>query len=235
MQITLGTGAFLNINTGNKCKGSANGAKPLVAWDLTKKRKKKSLVYYTQRGFSDSATLIRFAKTVGLCSEVKKLSDMAFSVKSCDGTFFIPKFSTMAGFVGYKQSTTKEHLVRAVLEAIVFKVASFYFLTKEETSYHFDKIKIDGGISENDFICQNIADLINIKIERATNASEATSYGVAYLSSYFCGAVLDEIEHAAKFYSVGRVFIPNEENRKELFMRYKKFEGICKKFDKIVL
>lgn len=234
-QITLGTGSFLNINTGNKCKGSANGASPMVAWDLTTKRKKRSLVYYTERGFSDSATLVRFAKTVGLCSDVRQLSEMAFAVKSCDGVFFIPKFATMAGFVGFKQSTTKEHLVRAVLEAIVFQVASFYFLTKEETSYHFDKFKIDGGISENDFICQNIADLINMKIERSANASEVTSFGVAYLSSYLSGVGLDELEHASKFYRVGKVFTPNEGNRKELFMRYKKFEDVCKKFSKMSL
>lgn len=177
----------------------------------------------------------RFAKVVGLCSDVKELSSMAYAVNNSDGVFFIPKFTTMAGFIGYKHSTTKHHLVRAILEAIVFQVATFYFLTKEETSYHFDKFRIDGGISENDFVCQQICDLINIKLERSVNASEVTSYGVAYLSSYLCGAVIDELEHASKFYKVGKVFMPNEANRNELFMRYKKFEEIFKTFDKVEL
>lgn len=207
----------------------------MIAWDLSTKRKRRALVYYTERGFNESATLIRFAKTIGLCSDVKQLSQMAFSVRDCGGVFFIPKFVSMAGFIGYKHATTKEHLVRSILEAIVFHVATFYFLTKEETSYHFDKIRIDGGISENDFICQSIADLINIKIERSVDSKEITSYGVAYLSSYLCGAVIDELEHAAKFYRVGKVFHPNEANRKEIFMRYKKFEEVCKKLDKVEL
>lgn len=189
-------------------------------------------MYHTERGFTESATLMNFAKAVGLCTDVRELSEMAFSVRNSDGVFFVPRFASMAGFVGYKWNTRKAHLVRAVLEAIVFETANFYFLTKEETSYHFDKIRIDGGISDSDFICQQIADLINIKIERSVNAAELTSYGVAYLSSFLCGAVLEELEHASKFYRVDKVFIPNEANRKELFMRYKKFEEICKKFDK---
>ena len=207
----------------------------MVAYDLTTKRKKPSRVFYTERGFNESSTVIRFAMTVGLCDDVKQLSNIASSVPNSDGVFFIPTFVSMAGFVGFKNSTTKEHLVRAVLESIVFQVASFFFLTKEEVSYHFDKIKIDGGISENDFICQQIADLINVKIERSVNSSELTSYGVAYLSSYISGAVLDELEHASKFYKVDKIFIPNEANRKELFMRYKKFETILKTFERFKL
>jgi putative glycerol kinase 5 len=226
----------LNINTGNKPKGSKNGASPMVAYDLTTKRKRTSRVFYTERGFNESSTAIKFAQTVGLCNDVKQLSSMAFSVVNTDGVFFIPKFASLAGFMGFKNSTTtKEHLVRAILESIVFQVATFYFLTKEETSYHFDKIRVDGGISENDFICQQIADLINVKIERSSNSSELTSFGVAYLSAYISGTVLEELEAASKFYKVDRIFSPNEANRKELFMRYKKFEAVCKSFENVKL
>lgn len=100
--------------------GSLNGARPMVAWDLSAKRKKPSTVYYTERGFQQSASMMRFAKTVGLCSDVKELSEMASSVGNSDGVFFIPDFVSIVGFVGCKNSTTKQHLVRAVLEAIVF-------------------------------------------------------------------------------------------------------------------
>lgn len=205
----------------------------MVAWDLSTKRKKTSRVFYTERGFNDSATVIRFAKTVGMCKNVKDLSAMASSVSSSDGVFFLPNFNSMAGFTSYKNSTTKEHLVRAVLESIVFVIANFFFLTKEETSYHFDKIRVDGGISENDFICQTLSDLLNIKIERSAYASELTSHGVAYLSAYLCGFGLDELEHAAKFYKIGKTFTPNESIRKELFMRYKKYEETCKKVEEL--
>jgi putative glycerol kinase 5 len=229
-KITLGTGTFLNINTGKKCTGSRNGAHPLIAWNLQTKKKEQSIVYYTERQFNDSSTLIRFAKTIGLCTNVEELSDMALSVDDSDGVLFIPKFYSMAGFIGYKQSTTKNHFVRAVLESVVFKVANFYFLTKEDTNYHFDRMRIDGGISANDFICQSIADLLNINIERGVNSSEITSIGCAYLAAYNCG-ILEELEHAAKFYKVEKTFSPNEKNRKALFIRYKRFEDFNNQYD----
>jgi putative glycerol kinase 5 len=231
-KISLGTGTFLSINTGKKCMGSRNGAHPLIAWNTQTRSKKPSMVFYCEREFGDSSTLIRFAKTIGLCNDVDELSDMAQSVDDSDGIMFIPKFHSMAGFIGYKQSTTRCHFVRAVLEAIVFKVAHFYFLTKEETNYHYDRIRVDGGISANDFICQSIADLLNIQIERGINSSEITSIGCAYLAAYNCG-ILEELEHASKFYKVERTFMPNESNRRELFMRYKRFEDVNNRYEKM--
>lgn len=229
-KITLGTGACLNINTGRKCMGSRTGGSPLIAWNTQTRKKQPSIVYCMDRYFDDSTTLIRFAKTVGLCTNVEELSDMALSVTDSDGILFIPKFYSLAGFVGYKQSTTKNHCVRAILESIVFKVAHFFFLSKEDSNYHFDKIRIDGGISANDFICQSIADIINIPIERGFNSTQITSIGCAYLSAYNCG-IFDELESASKFFKVEKTFIPNEINRKELFMRYKKFLEVSSHFE----
>lgn len=226
-KITLGTGTFLNVNTGDKCKGSRNGAHPMIAWSIRLRGKESektdSTVYYTERQFNDSSTLIRFAKTVGLCTNVEELSDMAFSVTDSDGVTFIPKFYSTAGFIGFKQSTTKCHLVRAVLESIVFIVAQFYFLNQEEQpDFHYKKLRIDGGISANDFICQSIADLLNLRIERGKNSSEITSLGCAYLAAYNCG-IFETLEHAEKFFEIEKVFTPIDSNHRELFKRFKRF------------
>jgi glycerol kinase len=210
--------------------GSKNGAAPLVAYDLTTKRKRKWVVFKTERGFHYSSMTIQFAKTVGLCNDESELSDIADSVADTDGVHYLANIPSMAGFSGVKSSTNKSHLVRALLESIVFNVASFFFLAKEESSDKFDRIRIDGGISANDFICQSIADLINVKIERGVNASEITSVGVAYLSAYLSNEVIEELEQAEQLYKVERVFWPIDANRKKLFMRFKKFENFNLKF-----
>lgn len=225
VKITLGTGAFFNVNTGEKCRGSRNGANPMIAWNI-QSRERNEIVYYTERSSNESSTLIRFAKTIGLCSREDELSSLALSVSDSNGVIFIPKFHSMAGFVGFKQSTTRSHLVRAVLESIVFKVAEFFFLMRdEEPNYHPEKIRIDGGISANDFICQSIADLINISIERGVNSSEITSVGCAYLAAYNCG-MFERLEHAEKFFKIDKVFTPNENNHQELLERFKRFIDI---------
>lgn len=68
---------------------------------------------------------------------------MASSVQDCDGVIFVPKFSNkgVTGFTGFKSSTTKEHLVRAVLESVVFTVADLFFSLKEESNFASDKIR----------------------------------------------------------------------------------------------
>lgn len=231
-KITLGTGTFLDVNTGSKCRGSRNGASPFVAWEIQSRENETSTVYYTEREFNESSTLIRFAKTVGLCSHVEELSDMAFSVADSNGVIFIPHFYSIAGFVGFKQSTTKNHLVRAVLESIVFKVGEFFSqMQEEEQNYRHKRIRVDGGISTNDFICQSIADLLNISIERGFNSSEITSIGCAYLAAFNCG-ILDKLEHAEKFYKIEKVFTPNKSHHKELLMRFKQFSDINNRFRK---
>lgn len=228
-KITVGTGTFLNVNTGGKCQGSRNGAHPMIAWKIQLRQKESdSIVFYTERQFNDSSTLIRFAKTVGLCENEKELSKMAYSVPDTDGAIFIPNFHSMAGFNGFKQSTTKSHLVRAVLESIVFKVAEFFFLNQEEhPEIRFGKIRIDGGISANDFICQSIADLLKIFIERGKNSSEITSLGCAYLAAFNCG-LFEKLEDAEKFYEVEQVFVPNENNYQQIYARFQRFLKIQK-------
>lgn len=232
VKITLGTGTFLNVNSGEKCRGSRNGANPMIAWNIQSREKNVKTVYYTERSFNESSTLIRFIKAIGLCSKEEKLSSLALSVPDSNGVIFIPKFHSMAGFIGYKQSTTKSHLVRAVLESIVFKVAEFFFLMQDENSdYRPEKIRIDGGISANDFVCQSIADLLNISIERGVNSSEITSVGCAYLAAYNCG-IFERLEQAEKFYKIEKVFIPNESVYRELFMRFKRFIDLNKYYEK---
>lgn len=49
-----------------------------------------------------------------------------------------------AGFVGIKPSTTKAHMVRAVLESIAFRTAQLYECVRAETSYNFHSIRYRG-------------------------------------------------------------------------------------------
>lgn len=139
----MGTGAFLNINTGTKCRGLKSGGYPLVGWSFRTPGKIPKIAFFLEKGFNETGVLIRFAQIVGLCSDPNELSDLASSVQDCDGVTFVPKFSNngVTGFTGFKSSTTKEHLVRAVLESVVFTVADLFFSLKEESNFASDKIR----------------------------------------------------------------------------------------------
>lgn len=137
----------------------------------------------------------------------------------------------MFGFVGIKQSTTRENLLRAVLENIIFSITSYYFAMKEDPHYHPSKIRIDGGISQNDFICQQIANLTGVDIERAKSCSELTSIGCALLSAYNSG-ILKNLENAENYYKPDRIFRPEKDVvcKGELAKDYQRYLRIIKKF-----
>lgn len=225
-KITLGTGSFLQVNIGNKYRGSKHGANPLIAWNVKSLAQKNSTIFKLEHYHPSSADSIKFAKTVGLCSDVSELSDIAMSVVSTGGVFFVPK---LCGFHGIKQTTTKAHLARAVLEYIALSIAHYYFLLRDEQEFKPETIRIDGGIAQNNFICQQISNLTNVKVERAENCAELTSVGCALLQAYKCGD-LKQLEDAEKFYKSDRIFTPEDYCRMQLVDHYKSFVEVMEKY-----
>lgn len=226
-KITLGTGSFLQINVGRKCLGTSSGAHPLIAWCIKNSYQLKATSVFKLEFFHEtSVDSIKFAKTIGLCSNVDELSEIAYSVDHADGVFFIPG---IRAFVGIKQTTKKSHLTRALLENIVFTIGHFYHSIKDEPFYNPKKIRIDGGIAQNDFICQQIANLTGIEIERSHNCGELTSIGCAMLSARNCG-LLRSLEDAESFYKSERTFVPEKSSYEKLYKNYQRYVKIMKKF-----
>lgn len=222
-KITLGTGSFFHVNVGEKCIGSDTTANPLVAWWFPKRSDKP--MFKLEFFHESSSESIKFMETVGLISDVRDLSDMASRADNSDGVFFIPE---CFGFIGMKQTTNRLHLIRAVLESIVFNICNYIFATLNEPNYRPNKIRIDGGISQNDFVCQQIATLSGINIERAMNSSELTSVGCAILCAYKCG-LLESLEESENFYKSDRIFTPAASASADLRKDYQRFLKVVKK------
>ncbi|KAJ7395557.1 hypothetical protein BTVI_154331 [Pitangus sulphuratus] len=100
------------------------------------------------------------------------VKDTSFNFGSADSEIFgvpIPIMALVsvddtylcASFLGLKPSTTRNHLVRAILESVAFRA--------------------DGGVSNNSFVMQMTSDLINKKIEKPANA-DMSSLGAAFLA-----------------------------------------------------
>lgn len=226
-KITLGTASFLQINVGGKCQGSAYGAHPLVAWSIKNIQKPKAATVFKLEFFHESSVdAIKFAEMLGMCSDVRDLSSIAYSVDNSDGVFYI---HGIHAFVGIKQTTTKAHLTRAILENIVLTIGHYYHSMRKESFYNPKKIRIDGGIAQNDFICQQIANITGVEIERSQNCSELTTIGCAILSSRNCG-LLNNLEESESFYKSERIFTPEPECHEKLIKQYQKYLKIIKKF-----
>lgn len=235
VKVTLGTGSFFDINTGIDCHASVLGLYPLVQWKINNQ---SSAMYCVEGSCNDTGSIIVWGQSIGLFEHPNQSSEMAMSVNDTDGVFFIPAFSGLSapinnpnaatGFIGISPQTSKQHLVRALLESIVFRVAQLYKASMKETAYKIKNIRVDGGVSVNNFICQSIADLCGITVERSDNA-EATALGIAYL----CALNMNMIENTnelSKLYKTSDIFTSRPMYHEKLLKSMQKWESAVERF-----
>ncbi|XP_030607718.1 glycerol kinase 5 [Archocentrus centrarchus] len=191
VKITMGTGTFMDINTGSKPHTSVVGLYPLVGWKIG-----SEVVYLAEGNAADTGTAIKWAQKLELFSDVQETSAMAYSVSDSDGVCFVPSFSGLqaplndpkacASFMGLKPSTSKSHLVRAILESIAFRNKQLYETVLRETRIPITKIRVDGGVSSNDFVMKLTADLFGRKITRPQH-HEMSCLGAAFVAGLEVG------------------------------------------------
>ncbi|TST47709.1 Glycerol kinase, glycosomal [Bagarius yarrelli] len=211
VKITMGTGTFMDINTGNKPHTSVAGLYPLVGWKIG-----SDVVYLAEGNAADTGTAIRWAQEINLFTDVKETSTMANSVSDSDGVCFVPSFSGLqaplndpkacAAFMGLKPSTTKSHLVRAILESIAFRNKQLFDVMRRETRIPITKIRADGGVCLNDFIMQLSADLLSHKISRPAHF-DMSCLGAAFVAGLGVGFWKSK-EELKKLQVTERLFIP---------------------------
>ena len=64
-----------------------------------------------------------------------------------------------SGFIGLRLDTTRDEMLRAVVESIAFSMMRVVEGFMSETGSSLERIVVDGGVARNDFIVQMIADL----------------------------------------------------------------------------
>ncbi|XP_030756934.1 putative glycerol kinase 5 [Sitophilus oryzae] len=217
LKITMGTGVFLDVNTGCNIKGGTEGTYPLVGW-----KNKEELVFLTEIPGSDAGSLVEWMLATGLISTADELNIMPTSVKNTSGVYFIPAFSGLgppisnenaaSGFIGIKPETRKEHMIRAVLESIVYKTILAYDLLRSQWKENFTYISANGGVSKNDFICQLLADLTDLPVKRLS--AEMSTLGVAFLAG-LSGGLWHSKEELSKIDKTEKVFYPSKEKTRK--------------------
>uniref|UniRef100_A0A4W6FI06 Glycerol kinase 5 n=1 Tax=Lates calcarifer TaxID=8187 RepID=A0A4W6FI06_LATCA len=218
VKITMGTGTFMDINTGSKPHTSVAGLYPLVGWKIG-----PEVVYLAEGNAADTGTAIKWAQELELFSDVQETSAMAYSVSDADGVCFVPSFSGLqaplndpkacASLMGLKPSTTKSHLVRAILESVAFRNKQLYETMLRETRIPVTRIRVDGGVSANDFVMQLTADLFGRKVARPQH-HEMSCLGAAFVAGLGVGFWRTR-EELKKLQNTDEVFLPKGSSKED--------------------
>ena len=106
---------------------------------------------------------------------------------------------------GLTRDTGPADIVAAALEAVAFETADLLEAMAADAGAQ-KILRVDGGMVENDFFCQELSDLTGLPVDRP-KVTETTALGAAILAGIGAGW-FSSLEEAAGFRQLDQVFEP---------------------------
>jgi glycerol kinase len=210
---TYGTGSFILTNTGSTLERSDAGLLSTAAW-----RSPSGELTYALEGaiFVTGAAVQWLRDGLQIVGSAAETAAIAATVDSSDGVVFVPALTGLGAphwdpharglIAGLTRGTTRAHIVRATLEAIAFEVRDVL-----ETMPGLSALRVDGGASANDLLCQIQADQVGVPVERP-QLVETTALGAAFLAGLGTG-VWDSTDALRETWSLDRRFEPSGDRK----------------------
>jgi len=190
---TYGTGSFLLLNVGKKLPSNIQNLLSTVAYALSKRD-----VCYALEGaiFSAGATIQWLRDGLGIIKEANESENLAKALDDNEGVYLVPAFTGLGAphwdpyargtIIGLTRGSDRRHLARAALESIAYQTEDILQVMRKETALSLSRMKVDGGATKNDFLCQFQSDISNIQVMRSA-VTEATALGAAYVAGLSTG------------------------------------------------
>lgn len=190
---TFGTGAFLLANVGETAHRSERGLAACIAWLLGGRTS-----YCLDGQVYTAGAAVSWLQEIGLIRDARDLDGLGGSVSGTAGAAFVPGLAGMAApfwrpnargaFVGLSLATSREQLVRAVVEGIASAVALLARAVGDDLGRPLERLRVDGGLTRATTLMQIQADLLQAPIE-VYPSPNATALGVAAFARLGVGDV----------------------------------------------
>ena len=185
---TYGTGSFILTNTGSSVVRSDAGLLSTAAW----RSPDGEMTYALEGAIFVTGSAVQWLRDgLQIVGNAAETAAIAQTVDDSDGVVFVPALTGLGAphwdphargmIIGITRGTTRAHIVRATLEAIAFEVRDVL-----ETLPELKTLRVDGGASANDLLCQMQADQVGRAVERP-EIVETTALGAAFLAGLGTG------------------------------------------------
>lgn len=209
---TYGTGSFLLLQTGPSRVPSRTGMLTTIAWG-----RGHGLTYALEGAiFVTGASLQWLRDGLGLIGQAAEAGPLAESVSDAGGVFLVPAFTGLGAphwdpyargaIVGLTRGSSRAHLVRAAVEAMAYQTRDVVEAMNRDAPEPLRELRVDGGASVMDVLCQFQADLLQLPVRRPAQ-TETTSLGAAFLAGRGAG-VWGSDEELARLWKLERQFEP---------------------------
>jgi glycerol kinase len=183
---TYGTGCFMLVNTGDRAAASKHRLLTTPAYRLG------GQTIYALEGsiFTAGASIKWLRDGLGVIADAAETDSMATRVPDSHGVYMVPAFvglgaphwvpDARGAIFGLTLGATRAHLARAALEAVAYQTLDLLEAMAGDGARP-SAMRIDGGMTANEWLCQFLADILNLPVERPRNL-ETTALGAAFLA-----------------------------------------------------
>jgi len=198
---TFGTGAFVLTNLGAKAPLSRHRLLGTVLCQLDMQR-----TYALEGSVFVAGSLIKWLRDgLGVLDSAEETAHLAASVADSGGVVIVPALSGLgaphwrpdarASITGLSFATGKAEIARAALEAMTMQTWDLATAFAADGA-EWRSLKVDGGMSANDWLAQDLADALAVRVERP-DFVETTALGAGMLAGLGAG-LFSDLNRAAK-------------------------------------
>lgn len=188
---TLGTGAFVLTNMGKTLASSQHRLLGTVLYQIGGER-----TYALEGSIFVAGSLIKWLRDgLGVIRDAAETEHLACSVPDNGGVLFLPALAGLGAphwlpdargvLTGLSQGTGRAHIVRAAMESLAHQCHDLQTAFASDGA-RWTMLRIDGGMSANDWIAQDLANILDIPVERPADV-ETTALGTAMLAGVGAG------------------------------------------------
>lgn len=202
---TYGTGSFIVMNTGNKPQLSKNNLLTTIGYGINGE------INYALEGsvFVAGSSIQWLRDGLKLIDKASQSETAALASKNEDEVYVVPAFvglgapywdqDARGAVFGLTRGTTEKDFIKATLQGIAYQVRDILGAMQEDTGIDIPVLKVDGGATNNDYLMQFQADILNTPVQRAGDL-ETTALGAAFLAGLAVGywQDFDEIKAVIK-------------------------------------
>jgi len=221
---TYGTGCFMLLNTGTAV-ASEHRLLTTPAYRL------RGQTTYALEGsiFVAGAAVKWLRDGLGVIAHASETDGLATRVPDSHGVYMVPAFvglgapywdpDARGAIFGLTLDATGAHLARAALEAVAYQSRDLVQAMAADGNVAPAALRVDGGMAANGWLCQFLADIVEVPVERPVNL-ESTALGAAFHAGLATG-VWPDLDALARMRAQAECFRP----RMEAGLRQKLLSG----------
>ncbi len=208
---TYGTGGFLVLNTGAELKRSKSRLLGTIAYRVGGKT-----TYALEGSILSAGSTIQWLRDeLKIIRDGAHAGELAANISDTAGVHLVPAFTGLGAphwdsdargaILGLQRGSTVAHIARAALESAAFQTVELLEAMATD-GVAPQRLRVDGGMSRNDWLLQFMADVLGVDVVRPKNV-ETTVLGAAILAAVGAGEFCS-LEEAASIWQLDRKFAP---------------------------